>query len=673
MNSTGGIARLGRLRFLSKTLFAESLAAPGPSPYHPQPLESWFEIMLQQLRSASKSWVASVIIGVLVLAFALWGVADIFRGGGDTVVAEVGGSEISATDYDTQLRSQMRAFSAQTQNQITMDQAKAIGLDRNVLDQVISRAALDEEADHLGLTASQQSVVTQIQTDPNFRGADGAFDPTLLARALQDNSLSEEAFVAATRKDIARQELLDAVTDGMTAPPGLTRILYDFVNETRTPEYLVITPEEAGPVPQPTEADLVAYHKAHATQFSSPEYRAFDYVQIGPDQVSDEIQVSDADLKAQYDAHRNDYVKPEQREVQQIAFPSKEAADAAGAKIKTAADFTAAARERGLKDEDLKLGTFASGGLDPKLSAAVFAVPEGGVTPPVQGPFGWVILRAAKVIPGENKSFDQVKDQIKADLVKARAGAKVTDIANAFEDSRGSGTPLAEAAMKQGLMVHHIAAVDRQGMTPEKADADIPKQPQFLDQVFRTETGEESDLFQSQDGQYFAVRVTGVTPPAVKPLDSVREEVKAGFAADIRSKLLQAKVQRLAEQAKKSGSLADAGKSLGHPPVRGMPLKRGEMNDVFSMNLMAQLFSVPPETIITGPTGKGNGYVIARVVSVDHPKPDLSSAEYTNFRRGAAQQLSETTVDSLAAAARKREGVNIHQATLQRVLGDTQQ
>jgi peptidyl-prolyl cis-trans isomerase D len=295
------------------------------------------------------------------------------------------------------------------------------------------------------------------------------------------------------------------------------------------------------------------------------------------------------------------------------------------------------------------------------------------VTPPVQGPFGWVILRAAKVIPGENKSFDQARDQIKADLVKARAGAKVTDIANAFEDSRGSGTPLADAATKQGLMVHHVAAVDRQGTTPEKNNADIPKEPQILDQVFRTEAGEESDLFQSQDGQYFAVKVTSVTPPAVKPLDSVREEVKEGFMTEARNKLLQTKIQSLAEQAKTTGSLADAGKALGHAPVKGAPMKRGDMSDVFSMNLMAQIFSVPPGTIVTGPAGKGNGYVIAQIASVNHPQPDLSSPEYANFRKTAAQQLSETAVDSLAAATRKQAGVNIHQATLQHYLGDTQQ
>src|SRR5947209_19921072 len=99
--------------------------------------------MLQTIRVFSKSWVASVIIGVLVLAFALWGVADIFRGSSDTTVASVGGTDISATEFDQQLRNQIKAASAQGQTPLTMEQARAIGLDRRVLDQVISRTALD--------------------------------------------------------------------------------------------------------------------------------------------------------------------------------------------------------------------------------------------------------------------------------------------------------------------------------------------------------------------------------------------------------------------------------------------------------------------------------------------------------------------------------------------------
>src|SRR5258706_4323525 len=345
--------------------------------------------MLQQLRSASKSWVASVIIGVLVLAFALWGVADIFRGGADTVVADVGRTQISDTEFDQQLRSQIRAVSSQSQTQLTREQEKAIGLNKNVLDQVISRAALDEVVNRLGLTASQQSIAAQIRGNPNFRGTDGAFDPTLFARTLQDNTMSEASFVGSTGKDIARTQLMEAATAGLVAPPGFARVLYDFVNEARVPEYVVITPEEAGQVPPPTEADLVAYHKAHAAQFSSPEYRAFDYVQIGPEQVAGEIQVSDADLKAEFDSHKANYEKAEERQVEQIAFPSKEAADAAAAKIKSGAEFTAAARESRLKDEEFKLRKVFATRLESKPFRAVFAGPEGGVDTAGAGPFGW--------------------------------------------------------------------------------------------------------------------------------------------------------------------------------------------------------------------------------------------------------------------------------------------
>lgn len=624
--------------------------------------------MLQQLRAASKSWVASVIIGVLVLAFALWGVADIFRGGGDTTVASVGGTDISQQDFSQQLQTQLRALSQQTQNQITLEQAKAIGLDKSVLDQMISRTALDNEANRLGLTASQASVVAQIQSNPSFRGADGAFDPNLLARALQDNGLSEQGFIDLTGKDIAREQLLGSLVDGIAAPPGLTQILYDYTNQTRTVQYIALTPQDAGTVPEPSEAELAAYHKAHAQQFSSPEYRSLDYVEIGSDQVASQIQISDADLKAQYDSHKADYQKAEQREVQQLSFPDKAAADAAAAKIMNGMDFLNAAQQRGLKDQDLTLGTFAAGatGLDPRLSKAVFAVPEGGVTPPVQGPFGWVILRAAKVIPGENKSFDEVKDQIKADLLKGRAAGKVADMANAFEDARGGGASLEQAAAKQGLTVQHIAAVDRQGITPENTAADIPKSMQFLDQAFRTESGEESDLFMDESGNNFAIKVTKVTPPAVKPLDSVREVVKEEWLKEQRAKLLQTKVQQFVTDARKSGNIDAAGKASGHAPVTSMPLKRDAMSDVFSMDLLNQIFSVPPGSVVSGAAGKGDAMVIAKVVSANTPPADVTTPAYTNFRKAAAQQLGEGMVDSIAAAARQKAGVNIHQATLDR-------
>ena len=138
----------------------------------------------------------------------------------------------------------------------------------------------------------------------------------------------------------------------------------------------------------------------------------------------------------------------------------------------------------------------------------------------------------------------------------------MAEVANAFEDDRAAGDTIAEAAMKHGLIVRQVVAADRNGMTPEGEVADIPLVPDFLEQVFQIETGDESDLFMTMEGGAYAVKMNSITPPAVKPLDQVREQVREAFIADARTKLLQTRVQTLTHEARKSGSLAEAGRAL---------------------------------------------------------------------------------------------------------------
>jgi peptidyl-prolyl cis-trans isomerase D len=629
--------------------------------------------MLQQLRKGSKSIAAKAVLFVLVGAFALWGVADIFRGGADTVVADVGGTQISDVEYDLQLKNQIRLLSQQTKTDLTLEQARAMGVDRSVLESAINRAALDERARQLGLTVSQDTIIAQFRDDPAFRGTSGAFDPFLFQRALQDSGFSPDAFYAQTGRDVIRRQMLTAFINGVAPPPGLTRLLYDFFSEQRTIEYLVVTPEEAGQVPEPTAADLEAFYKARGNDlFSSPEYRSFEYVTIRPDEVGKEIEVSDADIRSEYDANKAQYEVAEQRDVEQIVFPDKASADAAAARMKAPADFAAVARERGLSDMDVKLGTLTASAMDPRLSEAVFKVAEGATTPPVQGPFGWVILRAARVVPGQSNTFEELAGQIRTNLVNQRAAAKMAEISNAFEDDRSAGDTIAEAAMKHGLIVRQVVAADRNGMTPEGGVADIPLQPDFLEQVFQIETGDESDLFMTMEGGAYAVKMNSITPPAVKPLEQVREQVRETFIADARQKLLTTRVQMLTDEARKTGSLAEAGRALRRAPTTSMPLRRGQNDNVVSSALSAQIFSAVQGAIVSGAASDNSGQVIARVVNVAHPEPDVSAGEYEQFRQTTAQQLSETIVDTMATAARADAGVTIHDTTVQRILGEPQ-
>lgn len=629
--------------------------------------------MLQTFRKGAKSWLAKGLMMALAAAFGLWGINDIFRGAGqDTTVASIGETQISTADFERRLRLVMRNQSEGQQTNLTMEQAREQGLAQAVLDRMVREAALSSQAQTLGLTADNDMVVSDIRNMPQFQSAGGTFNRALMNEALQQNGLNEAMFAEEVRQDIVRTQLINATAGGIVPPPGLSLLLFEYLNQTRTVEYIVLTPADAGTVREPTEAELAQYHKANAAHFSTPEYRELEYVSLTADQFADRVKVTDEDLKREFEARKETYVKPEQREIEQISFPSKEAADAAEQKIRAGTDFLALAHGMGLKDEDVKLGTFSKSGLDPKLTEAAFALPQAGVTPPVQGPFGWVILRVTKITPGESKTFEELKDTLREQVAKAKATEQMIEAANAFEDARASGDSLEQAAGKLGLPYRHIPAVDGNGLAPNGSKAEVPAHKEFLAQAFRQEGGEEGDLFQVDQQNSFVVRVMGVKPPVPRPLADVREQVAKEWSEAERKRMLAERVKNLLSQAQRDGSLANAAQSLGRQPAAAQAVQRDKPDDIFSSALLAQAFAAAPGVSVSGPLGKGEGIVLARTVRIETPDPAGAYANFNDSRRQLAEQMAGDVAESMSASARNNQGARVNEAAMNRVLGGTQ-
>jgi len=627
--------------------------------------------MLQQLRAAAKTWVASLFIGALAISFAIWGTNDIFRGTTRNTVASVGDIEIGIAEFDREFRNDVRRRARQLGVDLTTEQARQLGFGNVVLDRMISRAALDQKAGELGLTASDATVATEIRAIPSFAGPFGGFDRITMQRALYDAGLTEETFVESMRSDLIRTQLLDAMSDGLETPPGLARTLFEYLNELRTVEYVAVAPEAAGSVPEPTDSELEAFRAQNPAAYSTPEYRQLSYVEIGPAAFSEGTTISDETLEAEYEARKAAYEQPEFREMQQLLFPSKEAAEDAHRRIQAGADFPTIATEMGRTEDDLKLGNLRKEDMHPKLVDAAFAIVEGGVTAPLEGPFGWVILRTVKVTPSVSKSFDEVRDALKKELVDEQAAESVIDLANAFEDARAGGATLSEAAERLGLTARRVAAVDEAGNTPEGVKAGVPEAAMFLEQAFAAETGEEGDIFETPDHRYYALKVEGVTPPAIKPLDAVRAALRDAWLKTERTKRLDARVKELAEQANAEHGLAGIARVLGGAPQTSEPLSRNAESDVFSSQLLARLFAETPGTVVSDPAASGEGYVIARVTKLERPDKSVVPPNYAQNGVLIARQIQSDIVASLAAAARSDVGVEIYPTVLSRALGET--
>ena len=183
--------------------------------------------MLQAIRSKAGSFVVKGLFGILILTFGVWGIGDIFRNRPtDTVVATVGNDSIRAEDLQSALRPALERLSARFGSAIDLQQAKKLGVVDEVLEELIDRSLLDQEAARLRLVVSDDVIRGAITDNPNFRTPDGKFDRSLFDEVLAQNHMSEDQFVAMMRRDIPRSDLIQAVTLGATSPQSMVDTLY---------------------------------------------------------------------------------------------------------------------------------------------------------------------------------------------------------------------------------------------------------------------------------------------------------------------------------------------------------------------------------------------------------------------------------------------------------------
>ncbi|HTK80256.1 MAG TPA: SurA N-terminal domain-containing protein [Rhizomicrobium sp.] len=626
--------------------------------------------MLQAMRKYTKSWVASLFLGLLALSFGVWGIADIFRGGGDDTVATVGGVKIPVTFYQQNYRNLTRQ--ASRNGDLTPAQQKALG--KNALEGVIDQTAIDNYVRRYGLTVTDETVSARIRAIPAFVGPLGTFDHTQFLRAIDSIGYDEPSFVAAIRAEISRDQLLGATASGMELPPGYAQAFFDYLNQVRAAAYVTVPASAAGNPPAPSDADLAAYMKAHEATFSTPEYRDVSFAWVSPQDVMGQIKVSDDQLKQQYEVQKAQYVIPEKRTLEQITFPDLASAKAAKAKVASGTSFEEIAKQRGLKPDDIQIGTLSKEDLAER-GAAVFAVPQGGVTDPLKAPVGYALIHVVSITPGSNKSFADVKEDLRRQISQQLAQSKIGDISNAYIDESSRGESLEQAAKKVGMHAGRVAAIDAKGNTPDGAKAQIPSDPELLPQMFKAEPGEEGDPFQAKSGVTYVVKVEGVRPPKLKPLDQVRAEVTAAWQKEQMSKRLASLAKELATKASAQKSLtavaAQVGSNVQQTGALRLPLVgRPDAGGPLPRALREQIFNVPAGEAVAGPSTDGKSYIVALVTGVRHPPAGLiRPARLKQFGARIAQEFGSDFMQVMSKAARAKEGVKINQQTVDRIAG----
>lgn len=600
-----------------------------------------------------------ILVGLLVVSFALWGIGDYVNSfqAGDTV-AEVGKRQIKAPTLQRAFRREVNRL-----RRYNIDERKArdMGLLDQTLNRLVTTALIDSAAADLGMIVGDPSLVERIR-----KQFGGTIDPAKFQNILRNNGLSEEQFLAQLRGQIIRTQYMESLTGPVRAPSQLAERLYRWRQEKRDADWFNIPVDPKSRVPSPSVNVLEAYYNANQAAYKAPQYRAARFVYLDPAVMAKGITISEEKLKTAYTDRLSRLSVPERRTVQQMLLPDRATAEKAQARLRAGEGFIAVAKELANQDDSsTRMGTVTKDDLPGELAETVFKLAKGAVSEPVEGPFGLQLLKITGIVPGKTPTLSAIRKTLATDIANEEAIDTVNEQATKLEEAIGGGAKLGDAARELGLTTRTVDALDAQGR--DKNDRPVKKLPgaPFLKTLFETGKGEASLLTESANNTFFIVHVDSIIPSRVRPFKAVRGQVTEDWKQAERWKTARAKGKTFVERLNAGGKIADIAKKSGYKLRKsGTFTRMGEgLTSGMAPALTAELSDITSTGGAATADGRG-GVNVAQLKKISKATPGSDRKGVDAVAKTLRAGIAGDVAGQLDKALRERHDVSINQRVL---------
>lgn len=622
--------------------------------------------MLDAMRSRAGGWVAKIFILLLAASFAVWGVADVFTSRQGDVLVTVGDVEITTEEYRIVFNRQVRAVGRQIGRAVTPEEARAMGLDRQILNQLIRDAAFTAQARQMGLAVPDKTIADRIAGNPAFQSPDGTFDPQDFRQLLAQNNMSEGQFIASERQAMLSGAISDALGNGLKPPQPLVQALWRYRSERRDAQFFEVGADDVT-VAEPSESQLREFYEENPALFEVPERRQIAIIHADPMALGARIDISEEDLAAAYERRKEEFGTPERRVIQMIPFADAEEAAAALERIRGGAEFLDIAREKDVSEEDATLGELARDAVpDPAFAEAAFGLAEGDVSEPVEGRLSTALIRVTDIIPADQKPLSEVRDELARILQTELGRERVLDLYDEIEDGRAAGQSFEDIAANLDLELRKVE-IDRTGADAQGRIVELPASEEVLRTAFDLDIGLEADPVSTGDDGFVWVDVRDIAPAAVKKLDEARDEVVAAWKRRQTSDAVLAKARELKKQAETGTSFEDLARQAGSAVEAVTDIGRGSQNEALGRAAVEALFGVPESGIAVALDAGGESAKVIKSSAVLAQPFDSSSKEATEIAEAIAAGLGDDLTAQYSAALQSSLDVEVNEALWQRV------
>ena len=573
------------------------------------------------------------LMGLLILGLGGFGAVNL--NGSARTVGEVGDKSISVDNYARELQQQIRAIESQSGEQLSFQEAQAIGLDRAVLQRLVRLRALDNEADEMGLSIGDTNLRERVVEIPSFQGVDGNFDREGYRFALQQAGLNENEFEQSLREEAGRTLLQQAITGGVSMPEAYANTLVSYVGEQRSFTWAKLTQDDLdAPLPDATDAQLRAFYDDNADRFMLPASKTITYITMGPQDLLDEVELTDEELQAAYDDRADEYIQPERRLIERLVFRDQEATDQAAAALEVdGTTFEALVADRGLSLSDVDLGDLSQQQLG-AAGDAVFNAEVGDIVGPLPSNLGPALFRVNGVLPSLNTTFEEARPTLVQDLAADRAARLVEVRARDLDDQLAGGATLEQIAEDSKMTLSTIE------WTQDSSES-IAAYAGFREAATRLTENDFPQIEQLDDGSVFAMRLDGTKEERPNPFDAARADVAAAWRNEQLIDALRAKAETLQAELADGGDFAE----LGLEPTTGSDQSRDAVVSAAPQGFIAAVFDAAP-----GDVKLLEGTDEVALVRLDRIKDAAEDDRMTQVKTQIAAQLDDQLSQALFAA-----------------------
>ena len=491
----------------------------------------------QSIGGKIRNIMVGILIGFLVIGFAIWGINDVFSPSAKNSIAAIGDAEISGDEFETAFRRELENMGRESGSTLSHEEAFQQGVHSRVLGGLIQQQVINVDANDLGIGVNRKLARDEVAKIPVFVDElTGKFSEQKYLTALAQNRITRAEFERDVERDLRRAQTIPAIVDGVEAPKAFAEFRYKFLTEQRKARVLTLN-RDAVPAPaEPDEATLKSFITDREAAFTAPEFRRVTMIRIEDFDLTPNIEVTEEELQSAFDykVELGELGSPETRSVVQLIAPNQETAQKAAELLKTDQEPSVIASGLGLIEPDIYADVLQEDIIDPETAKAAFEMSNQEIKVLLGSLGQWYAVKITGITAQVTPDFNAMKSELTDTLKKEHAQEKLYDLTTQIETAMDEGASLEEIASRTGITLQSFDYIDRLGQTQDGLKMSgvayllgIAEDDVLLTEIFTNDLGFETDLFETSNGGYAAIRVDDVIDSVVKPFEEIKEQATA--------------------------------------------------------------------------------------------------------------------------------------------------